>query len=157
MPEPDTELRAAWTNLALTTYPEAAQLRELVTGNSREEIMASAADVAERVKAIAGGTDDTFERARQAYGPGPTTGGGFGSVPSPFAGDRDAQRIRRENQFAEKFNNAPRDAYGQRLGISPAETTEYTSSRFVNHVRNALSYWATMTRSDAWARNRSQR
>lgn len=51
------------------------------------------------------------------------------------------ERTRQEQRFADRFNSAPRDAYGQRLGISPAEVAQYASSRFSAHVRSEMQFW----------------
>src|SRR5262245_20483821 len=116
---PNDELHALRVKLALHEHPEAAAFPELVTGNTEDEVMASAASAAERVRAMSGnGNNDPYQQARDLYGPGPSTGGA--SAPMGFSRqDPDRETIRRENAFAEKFNNAPLDPYGQRIGISP--------------------------------------
>ena len=145
----------AWKRLALIEYPHAGKFPELVVGNTEEEIREAAQAAHQRVEEMmrgAGGSDDTFERARQAYGPGPTTGGNV-SAPSAYTPPNMAEE-RWNMNFAQRFNEAPRDAYGQRQGISSQEITRYTNNRFIQHVKDRLNFWADMTRSDAGHRRR---
>ena len=150
------ELVGNWKELALYKFPLARQLHELVTGNSQAEIEASAEAAHKRVDDMlktAQGPDDQFDRVRQQaqdyYGRAPVGGGGTSNVATSSV---DAQKRRAEAAFVDKFNNAPRDAFGQRMGISPQEINTYTSTRFVDHVKDRLNFWAMMTRSDAGRR-----
>ena len=152
------ELIANWTELALYKFPEARKFPQLVTGATEQEILLSAEAAHKQVEELMRGTSGeqaAFDQARAAYGPAPVGGGSTG-VPSAYTPPNMANE-RWNMQFAQRFNEAPRDAYGQRQGISPADVTRYTNQRFVDHVKNALNMWAMMTRSDAWARNRLPR
>src|SRR5262245_33567124 len=99
----------------------------MITGSTRDEIYASAEAAARRVQEIVGGdraADDVMrQRAQDIYGPGPSTGS---AGASGFPISMPAAHIAREEmRFVEKFNNADRDAYGMRLGISPEDIRRY--------------------------------
>jgi hypothetical protein len=149
----------AYRKAAFADFPEAKLFPQLVTGTTESEIMASAEAAHNRVVELRGGArgEDPYEDARRQaqeyYGRGPTTGGATGT-PTGYV-PPDMGKVRKELAFAEKFNNAPRDGYGQRMGISPQETAEYTNSRFIDHVKNAVNYWGMMTNSSYAARRRS--
>src|SRR5262249_30586625 len=103
-----------------------------------------------RVQEIAGGgssLDDVGQRAQDVYGPGPSTGSGGGFPAFSMPG---VHMTREELRIAQKLNDAPRDAYGQRMGGSDAGINAYTTSRFVGHVKDRIRYWAMQTRSDSW-------
>lgn len=151
-------MRNAWHKLALMEYPHAAKFPELVVGNTEEEMRESAKVAHERVQEMMRGVgtgeeamDVMRQRAQDIYGPGPSTGSS-GAAPMGFT-PPNMQQERWNAGFAERFNNAPRDSYGQRLGISPQEITQYTNNRFITHVKDRLRFWANMTRSDASRRN----
>src|SRR5215475_2562960 len=150
---------AAYRKAAFVDFPKASQFPELVQGNTEEEIMRSAEAAHKRVQdmenAITGGRgvtpmDQMRQQAQDFYGPGPSTGS-TGVAPMGYTPPNMAEERWNQN-FAQRFNDAPRDAYGQRMGISPTETMRYTNNRFVNHVKGALRYWAMLTRSDAGRR-----
>ena len=151
-------MRNAWHKLALMEFPHAAKFPELVVGNTEEEMRESAKVAHERVQEMMRGVgtgdeamDVMRQRAQDIYGPGPSTGSA-GAAPMGFTPPNMAEERWNAN-FAQRFNDAPRDAYGQRIGISPADVARYTNNRFVGHVKNALRFWANMTRSDASRRN----
>lgn len=150
MPD-NRELIEAWKRLALHEHPDAAKLPGMTAGTTEDEIMESARRAAEVVQDIRSGNDDTFERARAAYGPAPV-GGSSAGVPSAYT-PPDMAKERWNQQFAERFNNADRDAYGMRLGISARDITRYTNNRFIAHVKDLLAMSAGMTRSDQGYRN----
>lgn len=154
------ELVNNWKELALYKFPEAAAFPQLITGTTEHEILQSAEAAHNRVVEIRRGTSgmdpivEARQQAQEFYGRGSTVGGASSTgTPAGFA-TTDTAALRQERQFAEKFNSAPRDAYGQRMGISPAEITEYTNSRFFDHVRNAIQYWGMMTNSSYANRRR---
>ena len=156
----NAQLVSKLKELALHRFPEAAAFPQLVTGSTEDEIMQSAEAAHNRVVEIrrgASGVDpyeDARQQAQQFYGRGSAVGG-TASMGTPAASaTTDMATLRAESAFAEKFNNAPRDAYGQRMGISPQETAQYTNSRFIDHVKNAVSYWAMMTNSSYAGRRR---
>src|SRR2546423_316894 len=76
------------------------------------------------------------ELKRQAtalYGRSGTGGMGPGSaMPSrPVTPEQAIERW--QGQFAEEFNSAPRDRYGQRQGLNPHDVDRYASTRFTSH------------------------
>ena len=149
------ELVNNWKELAFYRFPESRKFPELVTGTTEQEIMLAAEAAHKRVEEMMRGTTSeqaAFDQARAAYGPGPVGGGSTG-VPSSYTPPNMAED-RWNLQFAERFNNAPRDAYGQRQGISPADITRYTTNRFVAMAKDRLNLIAAMTRSDAGRRPR---
>ena len=143
---------AAWKQLAIMEYPHAAKFAEMVVGNTEEELRQSAETVHKRVEEMVSGNSDSFDQVRQQaqdfYGRGPTTGttGGAGNAPLGYTAPNMAEE-RWNREFAERFNNAPRDLYGQRLGISPSDVTRYTNNRFISQVKDRIRFWGAMTRS----------
>jgi hypothetical protein len=142
----------AWKKLALIEFPHAAKFPELVQGRTEDEILRAAEAAHKRVEEMmrqTGSGDPRFDSVRQQaqdfYGPGPSTGGSTGAptgyTPPNMAEDR------WNRQFAEQFNNAPRDMYGQRMGISPSDVTRFTNNRFITHVKDRIRFWGQMTRS----------
>jgi hypothetical protein len=143
----------AWKRLALVEYPGAGKFPELVRGANEEEIRQSAKEVHERVGSLQQQTAgaDSFDRLReqagQLYGRSGSggTGPGAGAPMAYTPPDRTEERW--AMQFAERFNAAPRDAYGVRQGLSSAEVDRYARHRFVNHITDRVRFWSSLTNS----------
>lgn len=143
----------AYKRLAMVEYPNAAKFPELVSGSNEQEIMQSAKEAHERLSSLADGTAgasafDQFRdnaRDQNPYGRAGVIGGG--ATPGSSHVSPDMAEARWNHQFAQRFNDAPRDAYGTRLGINPADVNRYTTNRFVDHVRDRVSFWGRMTNS----------
>jgi hypothetical protein len=89
--------RKVWIKDALDEFPPAKQLPELVTGNTEEEIKASAKAVAERVTKMTTNADD--DAAKKLYGPTGTNGSG--TPPPPRSSDNAAF----VKDFEQRFND----------------------------------------------------
>ncbi len=140
----------AWKRLALTEYPGAAKFPELIRGTTEDEIRASAREVAERVGALqAAPTADSFDQLRQQatdlYGRSGTGGNGVGAPAGYVSPDKAEERW--AAGFAQKFNEAPRDMYGVRQGISPADVDRYARQRFVSQIQDRVAFWGQLTNS----------
>jgi len=152
--ESEARMVDAWRRLALLENPAAAKFPELVVGASEEEIRNSAKEVATRVQSLAAremgpsAFDQVREQANDLYGRAGAGGTGPGSqapttyVPAGRAEERWAQ------QFAERFNDAPKDMYGMRTGIQPAEVDRYVRARAIGHIQDRVRFWGQLTRSD---------
>lgn len=142
----------AYKRLAMVEYPNAAKFPELISGNTEEEIRQSAKDVHERVTSLSDRTADmsSFERFRQdaqqnPYGRPGVLGGG--SNPGSSYTPPDMQEERWRQNFAQRFNDAPRDAYGTRIGIAPQDVDRYAVGRMVDHMKDQVAFWTGMTNS----------
>jgi hypothetical protein len=154
--ESQIKLVDTWRRLALVEYPAAGKFPELVTGNTEEQIMLSAKEAADRVNSLqtqaqGGGNafDQVRDRAAELYGRGSGSGGiggGTNTMTGGVSPDRGEERW--AQQFAEHFNDAPRDAYGMRLGVNPRDVTRYTNHRFVTQIKDRIGFWGRLTRSD---------
>jgi hypothetical protein len=142
----------AWKRLALTEFPAASKFPELVRGSTEDEIRASAREVAERVGQLqATPTADSFDQLRdqatQLYGRTGTGGTGpGGGMPSSYVSPDKAEE-RWAGDFARRFNDAPRDMYGVRVGISPSEVDRYARQRFVSQIQERVGFWGQITNS----------
>lgn len=148
----------AWKRLAVVEYPGAGKFPELITGNTEDEIKESARNAHERVTQLQahqttpGAYDQVRERAQELYGRSGSGGIGPGSgVPSPYVSPEKGDERWAQN-FAQSFNDAPRDVYGQRMGLSPSDIDRYTRHRFVGHVSDRVRFWGQLTRSDGLGR-----
>ena len=143
----------AWRKLAMQEYPLASKFPQLVGGATEEEIMQSAKEAHEQLASLTQHNADTFDQFRgqvmadqgNPYGRAGVLGGGA-SPGSQYVSPEQADE-RWERNFARSFNEAPRDAYGQRIGVSPRDVDRYASQRFVNHIKDRVAFWATMTNS----------
>ena len=143
----------AWRRLAIVEFPQAGKFPELVRGSTEDEIRASAKEVHERVAGMmrgAQGGEDNFQRvqqdARQLYGPsGSGVGGGMPAFGQPANPDMAEERWRQG--FADSFNSARRDIYGQRMDIAPGDVDRYVRGRFTTHVADRVKFWGQLTRS----------
>jgi len=154
------KLLEAWRRLAIQEYPLAAKFPQLVTGATEDEIMASAREAHEQLAQMTQGSVNAFDqfRDRVAETPGNPYGRpgvlGGGSTPgSPYVAP-EQQKERWQRNFAQSFNEAPRDAYGQRVGISPRDVDRYASERFVDHIKDQIGMWAELTNSSYRGRRR---
>lgn len=146
----------AWRRLAIVEFPNAGKFPELVRGGTEEELRASAKEVHERVSGMmkgAQGGDDGFrglqDRARDLYGPSGGSGGG-NAFAQNLGGSGTPPNMAEERwrqDFAQRFNNAQRDQYGQRLDMSPQEIDRYVRGRFTDHVSERVRFWGNLTRS----------
>ena len=151
---------AAYKQLALTEFPIVKGFEDLVTGSNEAEIMDSARLVAERLSAVGQKDASAFEDFRDRvndvrgnpYGAAGVRGGG--SQPGSAYVSPDQADARWEQNFARQFNDAPRDAYGQRMGISPRDVDRYAQQRFTNHIRDQVGFWAELTNSSYRGRRR---
>lgn len=141
----------AWKRLAIVEYPGAAKFSELVHGNTEEEIRASAKEVHERVGSLQqqATNTDSFDQLRtqatELYGRSGSGGTGPGaSAPAAYTPPNRAEE-RWAMQFAEQFNNAPKDMYGTRQGLSASDVDRYARYRFVNHVQDRVRFWGRLT------------
>lgn len=90
--------RKVWIKDALDEFPAAKQLPELVTGNTEDEIKASAKVVAERVTKMTAASNADDDAAAKLYGK-PVNGGG--APPPPRMNDND----KFVKDFEQRFND----------------------------------------------------
>lgn len=81
---------------------------------------------------------EQVRQARALYGRTGSGGTGPGAVPPMRAVTPEQNQRQWEQQFAEQFNSAPRDRYGFRQGLNPYDVDRYATSRFVDHLQNAI-------------------
>ena len=135
---------------ALNEYPGARGLEHFLTGADADAIMEQARELHERAGAHDTESEpDLRTQAQQLYGRAGTGGGALG-VPVLSTPERENER--RMFKIAQEFNEAPRDAYGQRIGIRPSDIDFYTRERGIEHLRNQVLRWAVLSRSDLSAR-----
>jgi hypothetical protein len=91
--------RKVWIRDALDEFPPAKQLPELVTGNTEDEIKASAKAVAERVTKMTAASNADDDAAKKLYGPTGTNGGG---APPPPRSSENAAFVK---DFEQRFND----------------------------------------------------
>jgi|SRR5215469_1812873 len=154
--EAQDRMKDAWRRLAMTEFPQAAKFPELLHGETEEEIRISAKEVSDRLESLMKqtATADSFSQVRdfaQNYSYGRGTGsGGIGPDSRPPTSytppDRGEERWRME--FAQKFNDSPRDAYGSRIGVNPNDVDRYVRGRAVEHIADKVRFWGQLTRSD---------
>lgn len=141
----------AWKRLALVEYPQAAKFPELVRGETEDEIRQSAKEAHERVAALSDHSagpasfDDLRRHAQDLYGRGGVVGGSTPAPPAYVPPDMAEERW--AQNWAQRFNDAPRDIYGARQGLSPSDVDRYTRHRFTSHVKDRVRFWGQLTRS----------
>lgn len=157
----ENRLIDAWKKLAMQDYPLAAKFPQLISGNTEEEIMESAKETHEQLASLTQGNTSTFDQFRDSvvnrdqqnpYGRAGVLGGG--SQPGSQYTPPEQQTERWQRQFAQQFNDAPRDAYGQRVGISPRDVDRYAQQRFTDHIKDQVGFWAELTNSSYRGRRR---
>lgn len=156
MPLTDREITERERNLfvreAIAQYPGAAGMEDFLTG-SEDEILDKAQRLHERARSR-DDEPDARQRAVALYGRSGTGGLGGGALPPPGL---ELDNERWEQRFIENFNSAPRDVYGQRLGLPAGDVDRYTRQRLAGHVVEQVSKWAAVTRSDWGARSSGRR
>jgi hypothetical protein len=149
--EAEGRMADAWKRLAMVEYPNAGKFPELITGNTEEEIRQSAKDVHERVTSLADRTAgaSVFDQVRSdvgnPYGRPGVIGGGAAPGSAYVAPDMAEERWR--NRFAQQFNEAQRNTYGERMGISPRDVDRYTTGRAVEHLKDRIHFFGRLTNS----------
>lgn len=135
--------RQAWIREALVEYPEAKAFQEMVTGETEDEIKASAKSTHERVLVLKpppaqnNGTsqEEARNRAREAYG-AVTGSGGSGTAPNS---SEDPDWVF-QTEYADKYNNGRLGGqFGNEImGVSRAETDKYVAKRGGSHLFEQL-------------------
>lgn len=141
----------AWRRLAMSEYPLAAKFPQLITGETEEEIMQSAKAAAEGLATLQNqtSTPDVLDQFQtQLYGRGSGSGGNGPTTGAIASSGPDRNEERWAWKWAENFNDAPRDAYGQRMGISGRDADRFANYRFVTQLKDQMRMWGNLTRSD---------
>lgn len=150
--EAEGRMLDALKRLAMVEYPNAAKFPELISGSTEDEIRQSAKEVHERVTSLSDRTANAsvFDQVREDIGGNPYGRAGVlggGSAPGSAYVPPDMAEERWQQRWAAQFNDAPRDAYGTRVGINPRDVDRYAVGRAVAHLKDRIHFFGRLTNS----------
>jgi hypothetical protein len=131
--------RESWKREALSEFPGAKEIPELVSGSTEDEIKASAKAAHERVQKLSGKPadgrqtqTDLQQQAKSAYGTAGGVGGGTAVQYTP-------EEEKWLDGFVERFNR-------QDPSLTRADIDRFTRIRGQEHIRREVGKWAMATR-----------